>query len=473
MRVLLVNPPPYKIIEPAYDLPVYPRTAIAYLAGYLRSKNIDVHVLDCKFDRVNYDDGLKVVKDLSPDLVGFTGFTNEIKQAAHFARLVKEYDPEINTVIGGVHVTALPERTMREFPDFDFGVVGEGEETLYDLVVRLGDMDALSGTQGVCFLDSDNRFVYGGERPKIDDQESLPFPAWDMFRPGEEYVVQTSRGCPFTCGFCMNPNGRLIRARSPENVLKEIQWIVDTMKPKSILFGDEIFTLQRERTMAICQGLIDRGLHKKLHWWCQTHVRTIDLEMVRLMKASGCSLVGLGVESGDDEKLKIMGKGTNLKSIFEAVRIVKEVKIPFMTYFILGQPDETYESAMNTINFAVQLNPVKPIIGIMVPYPGTEIGKIAERGEGGYILLTDDWNEYNKQFGNAVAFKNLSRKQLERLQLIGYLKVFLWNFRFIDLFRFMWQYKTEGIAVVKKQIGLIAKEVSIFTPFKPKPKQIL
>lgn len=458
MRILLVNPPPYKIIEPLYDTPIYPRTSIAYLAGYLRKKNVDVHVLDCKFDRIGFEGGLDFIKKIQPDVVGFTAFTNEIKQASRFAKFVKTYDPKIITIVGSVHVSALPERTLREFPEFDFGVVGEGEETLHELITCLGNGSDLSKIPGVCFLDSEGCFVYGGERLKIADQDSLPFPAWDMFRPAEEYLLHSSRGCPYACGFCMNPGGRQVRARSTENVLNEIQWLVDTMRPKSIWFGDEIFTIQRERTMAISRGIIDRGFHKILHWKCQTHVRTIDLEMLQLMKASNCSMVGLGIESGDDEKLKAMGKGITFKNISEAVNMVKQAKLPFICFFILGQPNETYKSAKNTIDFAVKLNPTLPILGIMVPYPGTEVATMAERGEGGYVLLSSDWNEYNKQFGNALAFKDLSRKQLERLQFFGYLKVFIWNFRFIDLLKFLWTFKKEGFAVVKKQIGLMVKD---------------
>lgn len=472
MRVLLVNPPPYQIIEPYYDTPSYPRTGIACLAGYLRHKNIDVHVLDCKFDKVDYTAGLEHIKKLQPDLVGLTAFTNEIKPAAQFARAVKNYNPRIQTVIGGVHVSALPERTLREFSEFDFGVVGEGEKTLYELVTHLGDYETLAKTPGISFLNSEDQYSYGGERFKIANQDDLPFPAWDMFRPATEYILHTSRGCPFTCEFCMNPNGRMVRARTPENVLNEVQWLIETQKPKSILFGDEIFTIQRERTMQICQGLIDRGFHKKLSWWCQTHVRSIDLEMARLMKASNCRLVGLGVESGDDEKLKAMGKGTNLKCIFEAVEVVKQAELPFMSFFILGQPEETYESARNTINFAVKMNPTLPIFGIMVPYPGTKIAELAQRNEGGYVLLSNDWNEYNKQFGNALDFKNLTRKQLERLQFLGYLKVFIWNLRFIDLLKFLWKYKSEGLAVIKKQLGFIVREFSVFIPFRPKTKRV-
>jgi anaerobic magnesium-protoporphyrin IX monomethyl ester cyclase len=463
-RVLLVNPPPFQKVEPYYDTPDYPRTALACLAGFLREQGIDVYVLDCKFDRLDYESGMEFYREVKPDIVGFTAFTNEIVQAATFAELVKAEDPDVVTVIGGVHVTALPERTMREFSQFDFGILGEGEETIVEFAQNFSDRASLAKLPGVCSVEND---AYCFDRPRIPiaDQTSLPFPAWDMFWPAREYIIQSSRGCPYACKFCMNPGGRVVRPRTPENVLDEIGWILDTFGAESISFGDEIFTIKRDRVMEICQGMIDRGYHKRVEWWCQTHVRTIDLELAELMRDANCKLVGLGIESGDEATLKKMGKGTSLKNIFDAVQTMKKAKLPFMTFFILGQPDETAEKAWSTVDFAVKLNPDLPIFGIMVPYPGTEIARMVANGEGGYQLLSEDWNDYNKQFGNSLEFENLPRKTLERIQFFGYLKVFIWNFRLIDLAKFIWTFRSEGIAVVKKQLGLIKKDLSVFVPF--------
>jgi len=471
MRVLLVNPPPFRVVEPYYDKPPYPRTGIAYLAGYLRDKGVDVHVLDCKFDHLSLAQGMERVCELAPDVVGLGAFTNEIIQAGEFAKAVKAWRPEVTTIVGSVHVTAIPEATLREFPQFDYGVVGEGEETLYQLLQNLGDEAALARTPGVCFLDKDGRYVFGGERMRIADQDALPFPAWDLFRPAREYILHTERGCPYACHFCMNPNGRVVRSRSPENVLQEIEWLSKVGNPKRILFGDEIFTIERARAAAIFELLIDRGFSKQFSWWCQTHVRTVDLELAKLMHRANCDLVGLGIESGDDLRLRTMGKGATRKDILEAVRVMKEAGLPFMTFFILGQPDETWESAMNTIDFAVELNPTLPIFGLMVPYPGTKIAEMARNNEGGYVLRSTDWNEYNKQFGDALEFQNLNRRQLERLQVMGYLKVFIYNLRFADLARFVWRYKREGIALATKHFKrAIAPKLSTPQPTAALPR---
>ncbi len=450
VRVLLINPPPHQIVEPYYDTPDYPRTALAFLAGHLRASGVVVDVCDCKFDRLDYDQGMEKVRSFRPTIVGFTAFTNEIKPAAVFAERVKSHDPSITTVIGSVHVTALPEETVREFPQFDYGVVGEGEETLLELVNQVTNHEEVTA-KGVAYLVDGKNYRFTGTRAPLADQDGLR-PAWDLFRPAAEYVLQTSRGCPFACNFCMNPGGRIVRPRTVETTLNEIAWLVENMKPKTILFGDEIFTINRERTADICRGMVERGLHKKISWWCQTHVSTIDEEVVHLMKEANCSTVGLGIETGDEEKLKKMGKGTSIPKIIEAIRIMKKVRLRFNTFFILGQPNETYESAKNTIDFAVKLNPTIPVFGLMVPYPGTEVAAMAQRGEGGYKLLTTDWNDYNKQIGNAMTLAGVTRSELERLQILGYLKVFILNFRFVDLCKFLFKYRNEGLAVLKKQL---------------------
>jgi radical SAM superfamily enzyme YgiQ (UPF0313 family) len=252
----------------------------------------------------------------------------------------------------------------------------------------------------------------------------------------------------------MNPNGRLVRPRSPESVIGELDYIYSFANPSRIFFGDEIFTVKKDRIRHLCQLLIEHGYPERFSWKCQTHVACIDQDLADLMKKSNCRTTGLGIESGDDMLLMNMGKSTNAKLIWDAVRVLKRAKIKFESYFILGQPNETMESAKRTIDFAVKLNPDIPILGIMVPYPGTKIAEMVAKGEGGYKRLSANWNDYNKQFGNSIEFEDLSRWRLELLQLYGYLKVFLANGRFLDLARFAWNYRFEGFALVSKILGL-------------------
>ena len=162
MRVLLVNPPPYAIVEPVYDRPAYPRTSLACLAAYLRARDVNVHVLDCKYDRLDLDEAVAQIERVGPDLVGLVGLTNEVLQAARLAERVKARNPAIVTVMGDVHMSALPERTLREAPALDYGVVGEGEETLYELIQQLEAGQRVTA-RGVAYLAGDV-YVYNGAR---------------------------------------------------------------------------------------------------------------------------------------------------------------------------------------------------------------------------------------------------------------------------------------------------------------------
>ncbi len=187
MKVLLVNPPPFQIAEPYYDTPPYPRNGLAHLAGYIRGRtDHSIDVLDCKYDKVGYQDALVRIKSINPDVVGVGAFTNEVKPASKMCALVKNQDPNVITIIGGVHVTALPEETLREFPSFDYGVKGEGEMSFAELLSYLGLGGGGDLPRGVCRIDEEGNYKFGGERGLIFNQDDLPLPAWDLFRPEEE-----------------------------------------------------------------------------------------------------------------------------------------------------------------------------------------------------------------------------------------------------------------------------------------------
>ena len=464
LRVVLINPPPLAIVEPWYDRPNWGRIALAYLASYLRQySGFEISIIDAKFERLDFQQTLERVVALQPHVVGLTAFTNEIKPAAYQAALIKEGLPSVVTVIGGVHVTALPQQTLKEFPSFDVGAVGEGEITFYELCDAVRAEADLADIPGLVFR-SKNTIVQTEMRPRILDQDSIPHPAWDLFPAADEYWVQTLRGCPFNCVFCMNHNGRVARTRSVDNVIEEIEMIIDIYHPKEIRFGDELFTIDMQRSRQLMDAMIQRGIGQKVRWDCQTHVRFVEHKLLAQMKKAGCYQVDLGIETGDEEKLRTLGKGTNIKMILKARDAARKAKLPFGTFFIIGQPNETKESIKKTVDLAVRMNPNLPMIGLMCPYPGTEVSRLAAAGEGGYRLVSTDWDEYNKQIGGALEFANLTRLQIEWIQIFAYMKVFLYNFRFLDFLKFVWQYRKGAWAVLKKAIFRNSMESTLTRP---------
>jgi radical SAM superfamily enzyme YgiQ (UPF0313 family) len=449
-KVCLINPPVLAVLEPWYDTPDFGRTGLAYLAGYLRRfPNYEVHIIDAKFERLDFEQVLQRVLDLQPNLVGLTAFTNEVKPAAYLAALLKQRQPDISTVIGGVHVTALPIETLEEFPFFDMGVVGEGEETLLELCEALRNGCALDNVKGLVLRTTEGIFQTG-PRLRILDQDNIPFPAWDLLPPAKTYFMQSIRGCPYNCLFCMNPNGKVARTRSVANVMEELMWIVETYKPERISFGDELFSVDMQRTHELLDAMIKHGIGKRVKWDVQTHVHYVDETLFKKFKAANVDRVELGVETGDENALRKMGKGTKLETILAACEAGRRAGVPIGTFLLFGQPDEDLNSLQKTIDIAVKINPAIPMFGIMTPYPGTEVARMAARGEGGYRLLSTDWDEYNKQIGGAMEFASLTRAQIEWMQVKAYLLVYLRNYRFLDLVRFIWSYRAGAWEVLKK-----------------------
>lgn len=448
MRVSLINPPPYQRVD-EYDTPNFTRLGLACLAAQLRAqRGAEVEIIDGKFERLSYEAIRERVRRFAPDVVGLTAFTNEIKPAAQVARLVKALSPAITTIVGGVHASVLPERTLDEFPAFDCVVVGEGEVTFAELVAALDRGTALTALRGLCFRDGGG-MVRTPERERTGNLDAFPIPAWDLLPRSRRYLFMTQRGCAYRCTFCANPNGRMVRTRSIDHVMAELEEIIGR-GAQELYICDELFTADRERTHRLLDAMIAAGIGRKLRWSAQTHVNLVDCDLFAKMKAAGCFICGLGIETGDADIMSRMKKGSTMERVVAARNAARYAGLPIEGLMIIGHPYETWESAMRTIEFAVRLNPERPIVGVMVPYPGTEVAAMAARGEGGYRLLSTDWNDYSKQIGNALAFEKLSRRELESLQMLAYVKVFLANRRYADFARFVWKYRREGLAVLSK-----------------------
>lgn len=454
LKIVLVNPPVFHVYEPWYDTPAFVRPSIAYIAAYLRDHmDCDIRLIDSKFERLNFVETVNRIEEFAPDIVGYTAFTNEIKPAAKIAGMLierKKITPM--QVVGGVHVTALPEVSLNEFPQFDVVVYGEGEITFLHLCQAYAASAPFDGINGLVFHSADGAVVKTAPRERIVDINEIPVPAWDLLPPAKHYFIQASRGCPFSCKFCMNPGGKAVRHRTAESVIEEIRDLATKFGAKKISYGDEIFTVDLPWTKDLVRKKIEHNVHHLVEWSATTHVRFMDDELAGLMKASNCCGVGLGIETGSEEHLKKVGKGTTLELMLSARECTRRANLWTETFCILGQIDETLDSLRDTINLVIRLNPDLPIFGIMVPYPGTEVARLAAKGQGGYKIVSTDWDDYNKQIGGALEFAGMTRSQVEFFQIYAYVKVYLANRRYWDLAKFCWTYGRAGIAVVLKNL---------------------
>ena len=241
-KVILINSPVEKIKEKHYDQPDMPRISLAYLASYLLKGDISCEVIDAKYEHMDHDSILKKIRKSAARIIGFTAMTTEIMDSAKLALKIKAVRPEIVTVIGGPHASALPKRTLEEFQAFDIACVGEGEHALKEIVPRVSYSNrshlssVLVDVKGIAYREKDNYINLNAPRSFVENLDELPYPAWHLFRPAKKYPVLGSRGCPFRCNFCMRVLGDHIRFRDPSFVVDEMREVYKKYKPNIFEF---------------------------------------------------------------------------------------------------------------------------------------------------------------------------------------------------------------------------------------------
>jgi len=426
---------------------------LAYVAAYLLRRGHVVRVLDAKNDVVTDEVLRQHVLEFQPELFGVTAMTHEIHAASMACAVVKRACPEIWTVIGGPHTSALPERTLTEFPSVDIAVIGEGEVTMAELAEAKASGAApseLDNVLGIAFrVDGDVRRT--GKRPWLDNLDDLPLPAWELF-PKLSWGIMASRGCPFSCIFCQRVLGSRVRLRSVNSVLAEIDAIEERLRQRDVWFRDETFGLNQRWLDEFLEKINARNRRKGyiFGWGCNSRVNLADLNVYRRMKECGCSAVSFGIESGDPVILKRVKKETTPQMAIQAIATAQQAGLRAAAFFILGHPGETWRTALRTVQLAAKSHANSIAVGVMVPYPGTEVWQMARAGEYGYKLLTEDWRAYDKYFGNALSIQGLSRRQLEFLQSLTYVWYYLYNFRIRDLLRFVRKFRMEAWTMLKR-----------------------
>jgi len=372
------------------------------------------------------------------------------------------------TIAFGTHVTPMPRSTMEAYPALDYVLVGEPELTLRELVdtaevqrskLKVESSDSnwwptvkpafaarlkrlftgtdpewqpswltaqtstfdfqLSTIKGLVWRD-DVKVVINPHRPFIADLDGLPLPRHDLL-PLEHYraplvggpytFTVPSRGCPGGCRFCIKhvSYGNSVRYRSPAHVLDELESLVDLGVHKIHMYAD-LFTVNRDHVMGICEGILERELPVK--WTCNSRVDFVDAEMLRMMHRAGCWMISWGIESGDPRMLKRMRKGITLEQVEQAMHWSKEAGIMNWGYFIIGLPGETEESIRLTIDFSKRLPLDLVLFHIAAPHPGTPF--FYEVVKNGWFRPGTRWEEVDMDRSTVLDYPNLRAEELER-----------------------------------------------------------
>ena len=397
---------------------------LVYVAALLEKQH-EVRIIDAptegwrnleEIDKKKYRQGLKNeeiaarIKHWLPDIVIITiPSSGWSKVAFDVASTVKSVDKGIITVLIGLHPSAKPIECLMQ-PNNDFVVIGEPEQTVLELVgvLEQGNLEGLKKVRGIALI-KNGETIITPPRPFIQDLDSLPFPARHLLPMNEFFAAAkkkpisgifpkpcvrmlTSRGCPYNCIFCSNHivRGKKWRARSPENVVEEIEQIVHMYHVKQVDFLDDNLTLDKKRMETICDLIVKRKLD--IEWCTPNGVRAdcLDAKLLSKMSASGCKSILIAPESGVQRVVdQIIKKNQDLRKVESAIVAARKVGIKVGCFFIIGLIGETKDDIKATINYAYklrQLGAERFYFSYATPLYGTELYDQAKHG--GFLKST-------------------------------------------------------------------------------------
>lgn len=438
MNVLFVNPP-FKSEYGKFSREarsamitnsgvIYYPLWLLYAAGVTQEAGFDVDFLDAPAKQMNQESSIQWIKEKQKDykLIVIDTSTPSIYNDVNFGANLKDLFPNAFIILIGTHPTALPHETMKLNEKIDGIAKGEADYIVRDLAIALRDNLSLEKVKGLVYKNN-NKIIENEPMPLITDIDSIPWASKliKQFLDPEDYFfaaakfpeiqIFTGRGCPARCYFCVFPqtiHGHNYRVRSAQNVVDEFEYIVSNFPDvKEVVIEDDTFTIDKQRTQEICRLLIQKEINKKIQWLCNARV-TLDFETMKLMKQAGCSLIIPGIESGSQELLNNMKKGTTIKQIEEYVQNAKKAGLLIHACYMVGNKGETRETMEQTLKFAIKLDTDTAQFYTLHPYPGTEAYNWAVQA--GY-LKNDNFENWIKEDGThncVINLDNISSKEL-------------------------------------------------------------
>ncbi len=420
MRIALINP----MFRLPIDTRTSPHMGLAYLGAVSERRGDEVRVYDADVEDQPLADFLREFK---PHLAGITANTPQVKQAWRTAEAVKR-ELDIPIVLGGPHVSVVSENLdfeSLEKPPVDMVVRGEGEGPWVELcnVVEsfLRDqpcvatsalmdprLDIFRDVKGLSYKTSDGQLFRNLDAPVIQDLDSLPWPAYHLFKmdrytnlqPATDAVdgshsfsIMTSRGCPYRCTFCSQSIMPIKwRARSSENVIEEWRHLVREQGALEIGVLDDSANIRKQRLHELCDLIIAENLNH-VPWIFVNGIRAnlADIDLLKKMKQAGLKRTAFGVETGDPDMIQRIDKHIDHDTIRQAFKNAKIAGIETIGFFIIGLPGDTRESMQRTIDFAIEVDPMIANFSMMTPYPGT---KVYEEVKAHGRFLMQDWDDY-------------------------------------------------------------------------------
>ena len=414
-----------------------PPLGMAYALAVLEREGYETYFLDADVDRLSKEEILEKLEIIKPDVVGMTCTTPTFKSAVTCGQLINEVCSKPLIVLGGPHATAAPDDVAGNYDDvFDFVLRNEGEYALTELLKG----DDIKGIKGISFKAEDGRVIHNPTRTRNENLDSLPFPnynlvdlskygdpIWNLYSKKFAPIV-TSRGCHYSFTFFASKTifGQTTQFRSVDNIKAEIKHLKEDFNVDAIYIVDDTFTLKRDRVIELCKVFKELNLK----WFCQTKVNHLDFDLIKTMKKSGCQVLAIGCESGDQQVLDAMKKSQTLEMVTQVFDWANSVNLDTLGSFIIGMPQDTPKTIEKTIKFAKRLNSTYPLFFQLAPYPGTDIYDYVVQND---LLTVDNWEDLDSPKWSMpyVKHKTISPEELIAFQKRAYKEVYF-NPRYIS-----------------------------------------
>ncbi len=361
---------------------VKPPITLAQLASILRNHAVDFKLLDANILNLDSDGICRWLAEnqFHPDIIVYGTTSPTIIADTHALAFVKKRFGS-KLIPFGAHITGIPENTMEMLPEIDIGILGEPEFVIQNMIKR-GSLQELGKINNIVYRSETGKIVVNRRIQPQNGLDGLPIPAWDLLPlerytlpfTGEKYLlVETSRGCPFSCDFCVAPlyHGTMFRQKTPASVVDEIETLKKQHKVGAFYLWGDTVTLNKKFISELCDEIVRRKL--KIKWFSNSRADTIsDFELVKKMKDSGCWMLSLGIESFNEKTLDSIQKKLSVEKIIHSLNLLHRVGIISFGFFILGHPDETREDIAKTVEMALKLPLDYANFYPAVPYPGTQ-----------------------------------------------------------------------------------------------------
>ncbi len=468
-KILFVHPLGYSSKKAKTDVSrmanIMPPLGLASIAAFLDVHKISNDIIDCYAHPESDILIVDYLKREKPAFIGFSCTTSSFYDGVRLSKLAKQLLPDIKTVFGGVHVSSLKEDILKEFECIDYCVIGEGEQTLKELLCT--NEDQLEDVKNIVFRKKDGTVCFTGFRKKQMDLDKLPLPAYEKlagypnsyklpifnYPKAPNASCISSRGCPYSCSYCdRSVFQKSFRYNSAQYLYDHLKYLKDTFGIKHINFYDDQFTFNRQRVEDFAGLMINNNLDMTFN--CAARAEHLDFELLKLMKAAGCWMISLGIETGDPDLLAQHRQNPDLEMMREKIDLIKKAGIRVKGLLMMGLPGETEVSIRKSQEYVYSL-PIDDFnLAKFTPFPGSPVYRqIKEQGDE-LGTFDEDWEKMDcMQF--LFVPKGITKQRMEELFIDFYKSHFKRNKVLWGYVSMIWKSPDSWKRFMKDAIGFV------------------